>query len=300
MHTCFICGGIQEQFLKWKDLREGTTKKEFKIIKCKDCKLEEIYPLPNEKEISSFYPSNYYSYNEVEKKSNFITLGEWVFSSLEKLWGVRPKEFIITNYENWEGKSFLEIWCGSWKILRNMDKMWWKTEWFELWEKKKVKNIFYGSSIVDTNFEKKYDLIYISHTFEHIANPIEFLNKIHNLLNDAGKCIITCPNIDCISANIYKQYAEERDIPRHLFNYNFNNLEKLLKKQWFKIIKKRKLYQYWRLIPLLLLIKDKYWLDLRGNKIVLVLKSLISIFTDSFLNIIKNTNQMWFIVSKKN
>jgi hypothetical protein len=35
----------------------------------------------------------------------------------------------------------------------------------------------------------------MSHSFEHIPNPIESLNKIKELLNDEGICIIVLPNV---------------------------------------------------------------------------------------------------------
>jgi hypothetical protein len=66
---CFICGAEMKNFLVGKDYLYQTSKKEYTIIKCSSCKLEQIYPMPSSEEQATFYPKNYYSY---EYKKNIL------------------------------------------------------------------------------------------------------------------------------------------------------------------------------------------------------------------------------------
>ncbi|MDR3168783.1 MAG: hypothetical protein LBU27_03340 [Candidatus Peribacteria bacterium] len=68
INKCTICGGSQKSFLKGKDyLYQTNVGKTFEIVKCENCGLEQIYPIPTDKEIASFYANNYYSYKKSDK-----------------------------------------------------------------------------------------------------------------------------------------------------------------------------------------------------------------------------------------
>lgn len=58
------------------------------------------------------------------------------------------------------------------------------------------KIIFLRGFIEDIKDDKKYDSVVMSHTFEHLYDPIKTLNLIRNLLIDDGKFIISVPNIE--------------------------------------------------------------------------------------------------------
>lgn len=51
---------------------------------------------------------------------------------------------------------------------------------------------FFNSDI--NSLSGKYDVIFSTYVFEHVINPIDFLNDQLNLLNDNGKIILECPN----------------------------------------------------------------------------------------------------------
>ena len=47
----------------------------------------------------------------------------------------------------------------------------------------------------DYNFDQKFDAVVHSHLFEHIYNPMTFLDKVYNILEDGGNHYITMPNL---------------------------------------------------------------------------------------------------------
>lgn len=299
MSKCIICNWNQKKFISWTDFWLNTTKKEYKIVKCENCWLENIYPSLNLDEIASLYKSDYYSYVDSNESIVVSNLRENIFNIIHTICWVNKKEFDIKSYSDWEWKNFLDIWCWNWAIVKLMSKYNYNSEWFEIWDIWKKWDIFYWNSITEINFWKKYDLIYISHVFEHINNPVDFLYKVKELLNDDWKCIILIPNINCLSSKLFKQYAMERDIPRHLYNYNYSNLETFLINNGFSIIKKSKLKQYSLFDSFNLLIKIKYNIDLSNKLFGIILRMFTTLFFENFLNIFKSTNQMWFIITKK-
>lgn len=294
MNNCIICNWKQKKFLNWTDFWLKTTSKNFEIIKCEDCWLEQIFPTPDNKEITSFYKKNYYSYQY--ERVNKIKIFLIKIISVVYKFLFTDKNLNLSSYKDWKWKSFLEVWCWSWYFVNMMKSYWYNSEWFELWDKWKKWDIFYWDSIVNINFWRKYDLIYCSHVFEHISNPIEFLNKLKEILKDDWKCIFYLPNIDSLSSKIFKQYALERDIPRHLYNYNFDNFDKLVSKMWFKIIIKYKMKQMLFFESFVQVLEFKY------NIIIpIFLKKIFKIpfyLFDVVLSVSKTTNQMWFLLTK--
>ncbi|MEI6119288.1 MAG: hypothetical protein WCP92_09155 [bacterium] len=63
-----------KKFLVGKDYWYETSNKEYTIVKCTKCGLEEINPMPSHEEQFNFYPQNYYSYEnkKTSKKSRGI------------------------------------------------------------------------------------------------------------------------------------------------------------------------------------------------------------------------------------
>lgn len=83
------------------------------------------------------------------------------------------------------------------------------------------------------NFEdNKFDTIVHSHVIEHIYDPIEFLSKIHDLLEDDGHQFISFPNIPEWILNGYANAL----FFEHTYYLDENIIENLLNKTGFKII----------------------------------------------------------------
>lgn len=294
---CFICGSSMNTIFVWADYYYQTSNKAFPVIKCKKCWLEQIFPTPSRDEQMHFYPKNYYSYAiQNNKKIDLMTLGTSVIDKLytffEKKW------YNIKDYSDWANKFFLDFWCWAWDNVHVMQNKWWNAFWFEFWEKWKKGNIFYWWNLKEIDFwDLKFDLIYISHVFEHVDVPQETLDIINSLLKETGKIVMKIPNSYCFSSFLYRQYAIERDIPRHLFSYNKKNLTLLFQKNWFEIIETTVLRNYGFFTSFSWFIKDKYNYDLFKSKLKYLF--FMTFFIEIIFFIIQNTNQLWFILQKK-
>lgn len=75
-----------------------------------------------------------------------------------------------------------------------------------------------------------YDLIYCSHTLEHLADPASALRKAHDALTEQGLLYLEVPNINIISN---PSLIEEFFIDKHLYHYSPNTLHYLVSKSNF-------------------------------------------------------------------
>jgi 2-polyprenyl-3-methyl-5-hydroxy-6-metoxy-1,4-benzoquinol methylase len=135
-------------------------------------------------------------------------------------------------------KTILEIGSGHGEAIYNFDKIGYNVTGIEPDKKnvtsinKKLKN---SKCIVEKaetfSFEKKFDIIWLNHVFEHLTQPIQFLRKISNFLNDSGFIFIEVPSVE--KKNDYRQF---KTVP-HAYNYSKSSLINISKKANYKIIK---------------------------------------------------------------
>lgn len=99
----------------------------------------------------------------------------------------------------------------------------------------KVKEFFNLKTFKNKKLNLKFDLIIHSHTFEHLYNPDNFLNLINIILGEKGKHIFTMPNMRPM---IKKGFANCMNF-EHPFYFDEGLVDNLLKKNNFKILKKK-------------------------------------------------------------
>jgi SAM-dependent methyltransferase len=102
-------------------------------------------------------------------------------------------------------------------------------------ENSKIK-IIDGDLLFDNDNSKKFDLITMSHVFEHINNPIEYLFKLHHILSDSGYVFLEVPNepAHLVAHNVK---TKKKGIG-HLFDYTTTTLAAMIShSKFFEIIK---------------------------------------------------------------
>ncbi|HSV94375.1 MAG TPA: class I SAM-dependent methyltransferase [Spirochaetia bacterium] len=137
--------------------------------------------------------------------------------------------------------NFLDIGCNT-GIFLSMIPSGWKKYGVEIndaafKEAKKIKNI----SVSHIQFEKyhpkvKFDFIRASHVIEHLSNPDTFFKRIYKISNPKAKILIYTPNTSSYSLMIFGKYWACFSEKTHVKIFNINNLEKIAKKNGFKII----------------------------------------------------------------
>lgn len=240
--SCVVCVGDMNYLLAGRDFLHKISESDFDIYKCATCGLESVIPIPSQREIIKFYPSTYYAYNvkAVKNDSFLIRLREKIVDSAYNK--STPKNFYyylakITKHSfsglplSASGNNhFLDIGCGDGYNLELMKKYGWGCYGFEISSRKHTQNnIYFAKNLQSVNFgEMKFDYIRIWHVLEHVIDPQQFLEKVARLLAEGGKIEIGIPNTHSLYAGIFGKYWYNRDIPRHVINYNVKNAKQVL------------------------------------------------------------------------
>ncbi|MBV8732374.1 MAG: methyltransferase domain-containing protein, partial [Acidobacteriia bacterium] len=71
------------------------------------------------------------------------------------------------------------------------------------------------------------------------ADPRVFLIEAHRLLADEGRLVVQVPNAASWQARVLGARWNGMDVPRHLFDFRVNDLEKLLESCGFRVARRK-------------------------------------------------------------
>ncbi|MEB3213580.1 MAG: class I SAM-dependent methyltransferase [Leptolyngbyaceae bacterium] len=90
-------------------------------------------------------------------------------------------------------------------------------------------NIFPSIDSLGAELESAFDLITLSHTLEHLHDPVGAIKKCNFLLKTSGRIWIDIPNPNSSLASIFGEFWRGFEAPRHLILFEKNYLLGLLK-----------------------------------------------------------------------
>jgi len=249
----------------------------FRIIDCDKCQFIHVMPLPSELELSKLYKRKYYTKvkpNYIKKYQKEIDYWNLIFD--EKL------DFLETKIKT-QTRSIFDIGSGSGYFLLRAKEKGWAVDGVEpnliaADHSRKIGvpviNDFFGNMNIHTM--KKFNAINLFDVLEHVHNPIEVLENCYKLLKPKGIIVIEVPNdynpLQKIVQNTLKKeeywltiltksrnyhWASKMD---HLNYFNFQSLNRMLKRLDFKIIYQQSTFP----LELFLLMDDDY---LKSEKI---------------------------------
>lgn len=86
--------------------------------------------------------------------------------------------------------------------------------------------------------EKSLHAVTLWHVLEHVFEPDDILREIHRVLKKDGILFVSVPNFQSWQARFFKWHWTYLDIPRHVWQFSFLALTKLLERNGFVIIKR--------------------------------------------------------------
>lgn len=213
-----------------------------KIIRCKDCNIKYISPMPSHKDLDSFYQN----YRKGEKKLlNESTYNRWGYD-----WDIRycsksmaALSFITAHLSNQlknKDLEILELGPGLGNLLKAI-KIFYPRANLSAFEADQsvyhyltllgvnTKNKCFKADEVN-NINNKYHLIIMQMVFEHIPDPINFMNAIKEILHPGAYIFIQVPNYNDDVFNL------RRTDDAHLLYLGQQELETFFQKMGFKQI----------------------------------------------------------------
>ena len=253
VNTCKICKHQNKNavFFTAKEMMYGT-RDEFDYFQCENCECLQISEFPVN--ISSYYPTNYYSFSAYSGEKfngltgffNLLKYESSIFKqtpfqkSINYIFPASKFDFFSSLKINKEN-SILEVGCGNGnRLLYPLAELHFKS--ILGCDPFISKSIDYPNTlkILKTDIftiDQKFDLIIYDHAFEHIPNPLENLNKVTELLNDGGTCILRIPTVPNYAWSLYKTNWVQLDAPRHYFIHSPKSVEYLAKEAGLRLEK---------------------------------------------------------------
>ncbi|MBI3087295.1 MAG: class I SAM-dependent methyltransferase [Candidatus Omnitrophica bacterium] len=244
----------------------------YQVVQCRGCGLQFLNPRPSPAQLASFYPEHYYAYVETEPKpigrfkAFWEWLGRWSKLSLRRafwqypapsgrvtLWALRlvlwplwlrmvvlGKDLKVVPYRG-QGR-LLEVGCGKGAWLDYQRQYGFAVTGVEMSRSpvdvahRRYKLDVRRGTLEDAKFpDRSFDLIYMSHVFEHLPNPAATLEEMHRILDTCGLAILKVPNIASASARRFGACWLGLDLPRHLYHFSPETITALLRRHGFAV-----------------------------------------------------------------
>ena len=235
LENCLVCGHNKFKTLfSCKDF--VATGEDFQLQYCESCTFLFTNPRPSISEIGKYYQSDQYISHAGEKKGLIYKVYDIV-----RDFSIKQKLDLIKKYHK-TGK-LMDLGCGLGYFLNGvkLDKTFdglgvdISDDAVEY-----VKNTFginvENESELDNLDKHTFDIITQWHVLEHVHYLNERMQQLHHLLKQDGTMFIAVPNSKSKDAEIYKEYWDGYDVPRHLYHFNQKSFSLLIEKHGFEIV----------------------------------------------------------------
>lgn len=227
-------------------------------FECADCGCLQIVEVPEN--IQEYYPSDdYYSYDEVKpntgikgtlirNRDRFAATGKGMIGGIMQQ--IQPHDKLPSlQYANLKLDSkILDVGCGAGHLLHSMKEAGFNNvlgiDPFNTEDIKYdndlsiVKNSIHDLPIKSGSNDNKagdWDLIMFNHSYEHVYDQIEVLEKTWALLKPGGLCMLRIPTVTSWAWRHYSENWVQLDAPRHLFLHSMKSVHMLAERTGFEL-----------------------------------------------------------------
>ncbi len=219
-HLCKICSSDKTQIINLGKV---------KLIKCMKCDAHFLKHFPTEEKLLNYYKKKYKltsSFLSTERR-RISRLPEQIKLISEIMKYIKPPA------------SILEIGCDKGFFLNEARNFGYNCTGIEL--SKDARNYCKKIGIkvyknID-QIDKKFDIIVLWHSLEHITEPILLLSSLKEFMTSNAQIFIRVPAFDCIWRKIFKQRWVWFQPNNHYYHYSQKSLRKLLEICGFKTLK---------------------------------------------------------------
>lgn len=209
----------------------------FNYVQCKECETLFVNPRPAYHDLMKIY---------VDSPSTRFWVEDFFLPTVEvrreKIF--KPKaEFIAESFPEIRSGRMADIGAGFGLFLEEMKKKWPESNLVAIEPSIDMAKICRkkGFAVLETTLEnvglnERFDLMTAFELFEHLHDPLPFVDKVHNLLNPGGYLFLTTLNGLGFDIQILWERAKSVFPPHHLNFFNPCSMETLLVRKGFEIV----------------------------------------------------------------
>lgn len=216
MFSCKLCGSTNARNFSHKDAKSGEM---LAISFCQSCGLVQQTEIPTDEELKIYYSHNY----RTDYKNTYKPKLKYVFragnAALNRL------KFLRKVVAEPQSKSLIDIGAGGGEFVYLAHRNGFVARGIEPNQGySEYARDEYGVNVdtmmLDTLDEASADIVTLFHVFEHMAKPLETMQKISEILADDGYLFVEVPNIMQADASPHNIFFKA-----HLFYYSRYTLE---------------------------------------------------------------------------
>ena len=221
--NCYICNSSNQS--KFVSIEDDISNEIFNIVKCV-CGFCYINPRPSQDEMDRYYDQpNYHPHSKGDG------LLYYIYKLVQKI-TFRRKFRLMTSFKT-GSIEHLDYGGGDGSFSNYLNR------------KKNISSLsydpYYRSSISREFKTGKYDMITLWHVLEHSYDLELLFKNLNESLAESGFLYIAVPNIDAYDRDIYMDKWAAYDVPRHLYHFSHSTLSKILDKNGYRVIQKKRM-----------------------------------------------------------
>jgi 2-polyprenyl-3-methyl-5-hydroxy-6-metoxy-1,4-benzoquinol methylase len=230
VETCPACG--TNSFNNLLSCVDYTVSHEtFQIVQCKNCGLGITNPRPENSQLEKYYDSKEY----ISHSGTISGIG--AIYRIVRSFSLKRKRSLLERLA--QNKKSLDYGCGTGDFVKELNQNGWDAYGVEPSTSARTKALELNPSKIFPELtdlkDQKFDVITLWHVLEHIPNLHEIIPAIKLSLQPAGTLVIAVPNPQSPDSQHYRDKWAAYDVPRHLWHFQKNSMEQLMKAHGFKI-----------------------------------------------------------------
>jgi 2-polyprenyl-3-methyl-5-hydroxy-6-metoxy-1,4-benzoquinol methylase len=212
-------------------------KMNFSYVQCEKCETLFVSPRPAYQDLMKIYidsPSTKFWVNDF-----FLPMAE---ARREKIFKPRA-QFIVDRFPGIKSGRMADIGAGFGLFLEELKNLWPDADivaiepsfdMAKICRDKRLK--VFESTLENVHPLERFGLMTAFELFEHLHNPLSFVEKVYNLLNHGGYLFLTTLNGHGFDIQILWERAKSVYPPQHLNFFNPSSMKTLLECNGFEII----------------------------------------------------------------
>jgi len=240
MSACLLCGSDRTSFLfRQTDRLYQTTRKEFAVVRCRQCGLARLDPQPPPEELRRYYPEAYWF---APDRSLVGRLEEW-YRRVVLRGHVRFAERALRSSR--ARGPLLDVGCGGGLFLGMIRQRGFRVVGLDLsreaaalaWHRQQAPAV--AGNLEQAPFRLgSFAAVTMSHVLEHVPDPRAYIAAAHQLLAPDGRLVVHVPNAASWQFRLLGRRWNGVDVPRHLFDYRDEDVERLLQASGFEVVRR--------------------------------------------------------------